>query len=105
MERKFFKWGQFDELAKAMGIKMPKPQERNAGKLKVQREKFARCRKCGGQMTYIPSTNVFICNNVVEFEKEVIVEGIPTTKTEKKVCSNLNFVDKEYQNYMRYLFD
>lgn len=103
--KKVFKWGQFNELAKEMGIKMPKQQERNISKLKTQREKFARCKKCGGQMTYIPATNIFICNNVIEVEKNVVVDGISTIKTEKKTCSNLNFVDKEYQSYMRYLFD
>lgn len=106
MERKFFTWGQWDELSAELGFKPTKPQEKNKAKTKVQREKFARCRKCGGQMKYLAGTNILICENEVEVEKEITKEdGTTFKKMEKQVCGNVNLVDKEYQGYMRYLFD
>lgn len=106
MARQYFEWGQWDEISKASGIKMPKPQERNKAKLKPQQEKFARCRKCGGQMRYLKGTNVLICENEIEVEKTFENEdGTTTVKTVKQTCGNINLVDKEYQSYARFLFE
>ena len=106
MAKQVFKWGQWNELAKAMGVKMPKPQEVNKAKFKVQQEKFARCRKCGGQMHYLKGTNVLICENEIEVEKTFENEdGTTTVKTVKQTCGNINLVDKEYQSYARFLFE
>lgn len=65
----------------------------NDEKRESQRKKFATCRICGGQMKYLSGTNLFICENEVE------KDGVKTT------CNNINMVDAQYQDYMRYLFD
>lgn len=105
MSRNYIQGGNWTELENATGVKAPVAQEKNKAKLKVQREKFARCRKCGGQMKYLTGTNVLICENTVEVEVECLVDGVQGTKTVKQICNNINMVDKEYQSYARYLFE
>lgn len=71
-----------------------KPTKRgNDEKRESQRKKFATCRICGGQMKYLSGTNLFICENEIEKDGE------------KTTCNNINMVDVQYQDYMRYLFD
>lgn len=106
MAKKVFKWGQWTELAQEFGFKMKAPVEFNPAKKKVQREKFACCKSCGGQMTYHKGTNVLTCENVVEKTKKVTTEtGEEVEKTFKEVCGNTNIVDRDYIGYMEYLFN
>lgn len=103
MEKKIFKWGQFNELAKEFGFKPPKQIE--DGKKKFQREKFAKCRMCGGQMTYVPGTNILYCENKIQVERERVLDNGKKEKYfETQTCGNMNIVDRPYIDYMNYLF-
>lgn len=78
----------------------------NDEKRNAQRAKFATCRHCGGQMKYISGTNILICENEVEKKKTKTNEdGTTVEYTVKETCGNINMVDAQYQDYMRYLFD
>lgn len=106
MSRKYYQWGNLDKLAKDMGIKMPKSTPPNPAKKKPQIEKFSRCKNCGGQMRYIVGSNVLICENQIEVEKEFTKEdGTVEKKTVKQMCGNINMVSREYLGYMNYLFN
>ena len=112
MEKKFFRWNQFDELNKALGIKTKKKEIKvDNVKKKAQIEKFAKCPVCGGQMTYIKGTNSLICENEVEREKTIVNKdknGKVVSKTKTKVkepCGYINLVDEAYMNYVNYLFN
>ena len=111
MEKKVIKWGNWEELNKALGFGQPKPaQKKELANKKVKIEKFAKCKNCGGQMTYIKGTNAFICDCEVEREKEKIVKNKDGTESKvkykvKEPCGATNLVAEEYQSYMRYLFD
>lgn len=105
MSRKYIQWGNWEELSKATGIKMPKPQEANQAKKKPQIEKFSRCKECGGQMTYIKGSNILLCECQVDVEKEFTKEdGTTEKKVVKQTCGNINLVGKDYLGYMEYLF-
>lgn len=106
MRKKIYKWGEWNELAKDFDFKMPAPMNPNPAKRKVQQEKFARCKFCGGQMTYHKGTNVLTCENIVDKEETITNEdGTTTVKTHKEACGNINIVDRDYIGYMEYLFN
>ena len=107
MARTYVNWGCWDKLSKETGIKR-KPKVANKknedGKIK-KRKQFARCPKCGGQMTYIPETNILLCENEVQkkFSKKN-EDGSTTEETKTVICGYTNLVDKKYLGYMNYLF-
>ena len=110
MSKNVIKWGNWTELEKALGIKSKAVPAQNSAKKKTQIEKFAKCKSCGGQMTYIKGTNALICTCEIEKEKEKVVTNPDgsVTKTKynvKEPCGNLNLVSDEYQSYMNYLFN
>lgn len=101
-----FNWGQWREVEKLLGIKGgKKDNKKNEDKRAAQRKKFAKCKVCGNQMTYIPNSNILICENNVEKKKtRVLEDGTKQTYTISEPCGNINLVDKQYQEYMNYLF-
>lgn len=107
MARTYVNWGCWDELSKETDIKR-KPKVANKknedGKIK-KRKQFARCPKCGGQMTYVPETNILLCENEVQkkFSKKN-EDGATTEETKTVICGYINLVDKKYLGYMNYLF-
>lgn len=104
--RNWIEWGCWNEVAKATGIKRKKPNKIDSPEKIKKRAKFAKCPKCGGQMTYIPESNILICENQIEKEACVAKED-GTVATEKKTvtCGYLNLVDKKYAGYVNYLFN
>ena len=60
----------FSDLARAFGVQK-----------KVRREKPFYCRKCGGVMQHISGTNVYLCENKIDFMGE---DGKP----QSRVCGN-----------------
>lgn len=86
MSRVYLQWKDRDKLGKR------KPEKIDENKRKAQREKFCKCKQCGGQMTYVEGTNIFLCQNEVE------------TKEGKKTCGAINLVDDRYMDYVNYLF-
>lgn len=107
MARTYVNWGCWDELSKEIGIKR-KPKMANKknedGKIK-KRKQFARCPKCGGQMTYIPETNILLCENEVQKKSlKKNEDGTTTEETKTVICGYTNLVDKKYLGYMNYLF-
>lgn len=107
MARTYINWGRWNELSKETGIKR-KPKVANKknedGKIK-KRKQFARCPKCGGQMTYVPETNILLCENEVQkkFSKKN-EDGTTTEETKTAICGYTNLVDNKYLGYMNYLF-
>ena len=103
MPRTYVKFGEWDKA----GLKTPKHEGKvDENKRESQRVKFARCKNCGGQMTYITGSNILICQNEVEKKKTKIDEtGNKVEYTITEVCGNVNMVDAQYQGYMSYLFD
>ena len=63
----------FSDLGKAFGVYQ-----------KPRKEKPFVCRKCGGVMQHVPGTNVYLCNNMIDF---MDVDGKPKTKE----CGNRVF--------------
>ena len=107
MARTYVNWGCWNELSKETGIKrkLKVANKKNEdGKIK-KRKQFARCPKCGGQMTYIPETNILLCENEVQkkFSKKN-EDGTTTEETKTVICGYTNLVDKKYLGYMNYLF-
>ena len=101
MGRKYVNW--VDGLA-TMGGSKRKPKEND--KLAAQRKKFTKCKVCGGKMTYVADTNIFICENVVEKTKKIKLED--GNFVEKKVtepCGNTNLISNAYMGYINYLFN
>lgn len=101
MGRKYVNW--VDGLA-TMGGSKRKPKEND--KLAAQRKKFTKCKVCGGKMTYVADTNIFICENVVEKTKKIKQED--GSFIEKKVtepCGNTNLISNAYMGYINYLFN
>lgn len=96
------KWGDWESFQKLTGLKKKKngAPASNTQKKTKQKEKFAKCKECGGQMTYIPNTNVLVCENEVENTR--ITDGVKTTH--KCRCGNINLVDNKYLDYVKYLF-
>ena len=107
MARTYVNWGCWNVLSEETGIKR-KPKVANKknedGKIK-KRKQFARCPKCGGQMTYIPETNILLCENEVQkkFSKKN-EDGTTREETKTVICGYTNLVDKKYLGYMNYLF-
>lgn len=102
MSKKTFKWGEFSELAKEFNIKMSAPRDKKLSpKSEKKKQDFLKCHVCGGQMTYFPETNIFLCENIVE-KKKYGEDGKKIFVSE--MCGNTNFVDKQYLNYINYLF-
>lgn len=103
MPRTYVQWGDWEKI----GYK--KNDSKVSGdnsKKKAQQEKFGKCKICGGQMTYCKSTNILICENVIEKKKTKNGDGGEKVEyTVKEECGNINIVDAQYQDYMRYLFD
>lgn len=99
--RKILKWGQWDELNKELGLKRVKKVSKDNDKKRAQRRKFTKCKVCGGTMTYIPNSNIFVCEN--EVEKTEVVDGI--SKKIKVKCGNTNYIDRNYIGYINYLFN
>jgi len=103
MPRTYHTWGDWEAIntkkSKGKGAKVDE-QKREA-----QRTKFARCRVCGKQMTYLNGTNILVCKNEVEKKKTRVNElGETVEYTVSEECGNVNIVDTQYQDYMRYLF-
>lgn len=107
MSRRYIDWGHWNELAKESGIKRKvNVNKKNDEKRKSQRKKFTKCKECGGQMTYVPNSNIFVCDNEVEKKRTIkLDDGTETTKIEKRRCGNTNFVSDQYMGYIRYLFE
>lgn len=80
-------WKEREKLGKVSKERIDK------NKQKSQREKFCKCKKCGGQMDYISGTNIFVCN-CKTFD----------AKGNEKICGNVNIVDDKYMDYVDYLF-
>lgn len=77
----------------------------NEQKRKTARQKFAKCSVCGGQMTFVPTTNILICENEVEKKKIITnADGSKGEKTFTERCGNINLVDDQYLGYLNYLF-
>ena len=105
MARIKYTWGELDKVAKDFGLKMPEVKAKVAPDKEARKAKFAKCRVCGGQMTYLAGTNVLICQ--CEVEKEFVKkseDGTETKVTKTVTCNNINIVDEQYQSYMNYLF-
>lgn len=60
----------FSDLGKAFGVHQ-----------KPRKDKPFTCRKCGGVMRHIPSTNIYLCENEIDYIGE---NGKPCTR----VCGN-----------------
>ena len=107
MARTYVNWGCWDELSKETGIKrkVKVANKKNEDSKIKKRKQFARCPKCGGQMTYIPETNILLCENEVQkkFSKKN-EDGTTTEETKTVICGYTNLVDKKYLGYMNYLF-
>lgn len=83
-----------------------KPKNKKNDKLAAQRKKFTKCKVCGGKMTYIAGTNIFLCENMVEKTKKIKDEnGVVTEKKVTEPCGNTNLISKSYMNYINYLFN
>ncbi len=65
VKRKVF--GSFSDLGAALGIKAMEQSKPNAKK----------CRKCGTAMRQIPGTNVWVCDGMVEQEKNGVKTMVP----------------------------
>ena len=107
MARTYVNWGCWNELSKETGIKrkVKVANKKNEDSKIKKRKQFARCPKCGGQMTYIPETNILLCENEVQkkFSKKN-EDGTTTEETKTVICGYINLVDKKYLSYMNYLF-
>lgn len=102
MPRKYAKFGDWE----ALGFKKAKSYKPDEKKKEAQRTKFARCRVCGGQMTYLNGTNTLICNNEVEKKRtKRNDDGSLVEFTVTEVCGTLNLVDEQYRSYLEYLFN
>jgi ribosomal protein S26 len=108
-QERIVKWGDWLELSSLTGLQRKRTarrQNKNSNdKKKTKREKFAKCKECGGQMTYIPDTNIFVCENEVEKKKKKTLEDgtvQETIVTER--CGNVNLIDKQYVGYVKWLF-
>lgn len=88
----------FEALGSTIGLKKKTPQKDWA---KPRQEKFLKCPKCGGQMTYHKGTNVVTCGNIIE-TKGFNENGAEFTKKEE--CEFTRFLDKESMGYVEYLF-
>lgn len=106
MSRTYINWGEWDKVASVTGIKRkPSTPKKNEDKKKAQRKKFTKCRECGGQMTYVPESNIFVCDNEVEKTRTITHEdGSTEEKKEIRRCGNVNLVDDQYMGYVNYLF-
>ena len=103
MARVKYSWTEMNKIAEDMGLKTPKKKSNNDTVDKnSRREKFARCKKCGGQMTYIKGTNVLVCNNDIEVDEST---GVSSVTKKKEKCGAINMVAEQYQSYMNYLFN
>ena len=100
MPREYAKFGEWNKVGfKNSTVKVDEDKRTS------QRAKFAKCRFCGGQMTYLQGTNILICENEVEKSRKRTDDTgavIEYTVTEK--CGNVNMVADEFQGYMNYLF-
>lgn len=112
MSRTIYSWGQFEQLAKNLGLKFTNSNSHiDENKRKAQKEKFCKCKNCGGQCDYIKGTNCLICNCIVEKEKKVITKdkyGKVTSEKSVKIlepCGTIDVVPVKYQDYMKYLFE
>ena len=108
MARVKYGWTEMNKIAEDMGLKIPEKKSNNDTVDKnSRREKFARCKKCGGQMTYIKGTNVLVCNNDVEVDVTEVNEstGVSNVTKKKEKCGAINMVAEQYQSYMNYLFN
>lgn len=102
MSRTYAKFGDWG----ALGFKKAKPYKPDEKKREAQRTKFARCRACGGQMTYLAGTNTLICNNEVEKKRiKRNEDGSVVEYTVTEVCGAINMVDEQYRSYLNYLFN
>lgn len=103
--RKYIQWGHMGEVESKLGIKRRPVKKKDADKTK-KREKFAKCRQCGGQMTYIPGTNLLVCENEVEKKvKKTLEDGTTKEVTETGRCGNINMVGDDFVGYVQYLFE
>ena len=103
--REYIQWGHMGEVEGKLGIKRKPAKKKDMDKTK-KREKFAKCRQCGGQMTYIPGTNLLICENEVEKKvKKTLEDGTTKEVTETGRCGNINMVGDDFVGYAQYLFE
>ena len=102
MAREYAKWGEWDKI----GFKINKKVDKNSEKKKSQKEQFARCKVCGGQMIYLKGTNILVCSNTIEKKITAVDKSGKECESITAVpCSNINMVSEPYQSYMRYLFE
>lgn len=100
-----YNWNQWEEVNKALGFKTKKPNI-NEQRRTSQRTKFCKCKSCGGQMTYIPGTNLLVCHEMTEKEKiKKNEDGTETKFFVREECGAMNIVSNEYTSYMNYLFN
>lgn len=111
MSRRIYNWGEFEQLAEDLDIKFrTTPKKNDENRRKTQREKFCKCKICGGQRDYIQGTNCLVCNCIVEKEnKEITKDKKGNVISEKIVkslepCGAVDLVAEDYQDYMKYLF-
>lgn len=101
-------WGNWLEFSSLTGLQRKskvKRQKKDDDKKKSKREKFAKCKECGGQMTYIPNTNTFVCENeVTKKKKKKLEDGTIQESTVTERCGNINIVDRQYTEYVKWLF-
>lgn len=74
-----------NDLGSALGIKAPEqptPKAKN-------------CRKCGTAMRNIPGTNVWVCDGMVEQEKDGVKKMVPCNN---RAVTSLNPVPKSSEN-------
>lgn len=86
----------FEALGKEMNIKKRTPQKEWAT---PRQEKFLKCPKCGGRMTFHSGTNVLSCENIIEVRS--INESEPP---KKEKCNFIRLLDPESLSYAEYLF-
>jgi uncharacterized protein with PIN domain len=101
------KWGDWAELSKLTGFKRKNTTKKSDdSRKKSKREKFTKCKECGGQMTYVPDSNIFVCDNEVEKKKKKKLEdGTIQEFTVTERCGNVNLIDKQYEGYVKWLFN
>ena len=112
MSKKVYSWVEFEQLAKDLGLKF-NSNTKNIDEVrrKAQREKFCKCKICGGQRDYIQGTNCLVCNcMVVKDKKEIVKDKKGNIISEKMVqsfdpCGSVDLVSPNYQDYIKYLFE
>jgi ssDNA-binding Zn-finger/Zn-ribbon topoisomerase 1 len=102
--RQYIEWGHMGEIESKLGIKRKPAKEKEVDKTK-KREKFAKCKQCGGQMTYVPGTNILVCENEVEKKmKRTLEDGSTIEEIKTTRCGNTNLISDNFMGYFEFLF-